>query len=124
MYAIINISGKQYKAISGARIRVPKQIGDSGTNLTFNKVLLINDGKNTEIGNPILKGASVTAKILDHGREKKILVYKKKRRKGYQRKNGHRQWFTEIEFKSIKARKKEASPEKTLPIEKNLQEEE
>ena len=71
MYAIINISGKQYKAISGARIRVPKQIGDSGTNLTFNKVLLINDGKNTEIGNPILKGASVTAKILDHGREKK-----------------------------------------------------
>ena len=55
MYAIINISGKQYKATSGARLRVPKQDGETGTNLTFDKVLLINDGKNTEVGEPILK---------------------------------------------------------------------
>ncbi len=72
MYAIINISGKQYKAISGARIRVPKQDGESGTSLTFDKVLLINDGKNTEIGSPILKGVSVDATIINHGRDKKI----------------------------------------------------
>jgi large subunit ribosomal protein L21 len=124
MYAIINISGKQYKAISGARIRVPKQDGESGTSLTFDKVLLINDGKNTEIGNPILKGVSVDATIIDHGRDKKILVYKKKRRKGYQRKNGHRQWFTEIEFNSIKTVKTQSSQQKTMPIEKSLQEEE
>ena len=101
MYAIINISGKQYKAISGARIRVPKQDGETGSDITFDQVLLIKDGDNTEIGTPILKGASVTGTIIDHGREKKILVYKKKRRKGYQRKNGHRQWFTEIEFNKI-----------------------
>ena len=101
MYAIINISGKQYKAISGARIRVPKQDGETGSKITFDQVLLIKDGDNTEIGTPILKGASVTGTIIDHGRDKKILVYKKKRRKGYQRKNGHRQWFTEIEFNKI-----------------------
>ena len=101
MYAIINISGKQYKAISGARIRVPKQDGETGSDITFDQVLLIKDGDSTEIGTPILKGASVTGTIIDHGREKKILVYKKKRRKGYQRKNGHRQWFTEIEFNKI-----------------------
>ena len=101
MYAIINISGKQYKAISGARIRVPKQNGEAGSDITFDQVLLIKDGDNTEIGTPILKGASVTGTIIDHGRKKKILVYKKKRRKGYQRKNGHRQWFTEIEFNKI-----------------------
>ena len=101
MYAIINISGKQYKAISGARIRVPKQDGKTGSDIIFDQVLLIKDGDNTEIGTPILKGASVTGTIIDHGREKKILVYKKKRRKGYQRKNGHRQWFTEIEFNKI-----------------------
>jgi len=124
MYAIINISGKQYKAMSGARIRVPKQDGESGTSLTFDKVLLINDGKNTEIGSPILKGVSVDATIIDHGRDKKILVYKKKRRKGYQRKNGHRQWFTEIEFNSIKTVKTQSSQQKTIPIEESLQEEE
>ena len=101
MYAIINISGKQYKAISGARIRVPKQDGETGSDIIFDQVLLIKDGDNTEIGTPILKGASVTGTIVDHGRYKKILVYKKKRRKGYQRKNGHRQWFTEIEFNKI-----------------------
>ena len=101
MYAIINISGKQYKVISGARIRVPKQVGETGSNITFDQVLLIKDGDNTEIGAPTLKGASVTGTIVDHGRYKKILVYKKKRRKGYQRKNGHRQWFTEIEFNKI-----------------------
>ena len=101
MYAIINISGKQYKVISGARIRVPKQDGETGSKITFDQVLLIKDGDNTKIGAPILKGASVTGTIVDHGRYKKILVYKKKRRKGYQRKNGHRQWFTEIEFSKI-----------------------
>ncbi len=101
MYAIINISGKQYKVISGARIRVPKQDGETGSKITFDQVLLIKDGDNTEIGAPTLKGASVTGTIVDHGRYKKILVYNKKRRKGYQRKNGHRQWFTEIEFNKI-----------------------
>ena len=124
MYAIVNISGKQYKAISGTRLRVPKQKGETGTSLTFDKVLLINDGKNTEVGEPILKGASVTGTIIEHGRNKKILVYKKKRRKGYQRKNGHRQWFTEIEFGTIKAGKSKSVMKKTISTDAILEEEE
>tara|TARA_X000001036_G_scaffold34014_1_gene27769 strand:+ start:14 stop:388 length:375 start_codon:yes stop_codon:yes gene_type:complete len=124
MYAIINISGKQFKVVSGARTRVPKQDGETGTRLTFDKVLLINDGENTEIGDPILKGASVTGTIVEHRRDKKILVYKKKRRKGYQRKNGHRQWFTEIEFNAIKAGKSQSTQGKTISTEAILEEEE
>ena len=73
---------------------------------------------------PILKGASVTGTILEHGRDRKILVYKKKRRKGYQRKNGHRQWFTEIEFNTIKAGKTQSNQEKIISTESILEEEE
>ena len=124
MYAIVNISGKQYKATSGARLRVPKQEGETGTSLIFDKILLINDGKNTEVGEPILKGASVTGTIIEHGKNKKILVYKKKRRKGYQRKNGHRQWFTEIEFGTIKAGKSKSVKKKTISTDAILEEEE
>ena len=124
MYAIINISGKQYKATSGTRLKVPKQDGETGTSLTFDKVLLISDGKNTELGEPVLKGASVTGTIIEHGRNKKILVYKKKRRKGYQRKNGHRQWFTEIEFGTIKVGKSKSVKEKAILTDATLEEEE
>ena len=124
MYAIINISGKQYKVISGARIRVPKQDGETGSRVTFDQVLLIKNGDNTEIGDPTLKGASVTGTIVDHGRDRKILVYKKKRRKGYQRKNGHRQWFTEIEFNEINHSKNQSNSKKEISKETLLSEEE
>ena len=128
MYAIVNISGKQFKASKGIKVRVPKQIGEQGSSLTFNEVLLLNDGTSTQLGNPILSGATVTATILDHGREKKILVYKKKRRKGYQRKNGHRQWYTDIEFQKItptEARAAKGTSKKKDPIvEESSQEEE
>ena len=103
MYAIVNISGKQFKATEGARVRVPLQTGDAGAKVTFDNVLLVHDGSSTKIGAPTVKGATVTATVIDHGREKKILIYKKKRRKGYQRKNGHRQWFTEVEIQKIQA---------------------
>ena len=124
MYAIINISGKQYKATSGSRLRVPKQNGETGARLVFDKVLLINDGKSTNVGEPILNGASVTGTIIEHGRDKKILVYKKKRRKGYQRKNGHRQWYTEIEFGTIKDGKSKSVTQKTISTEVISEEEE
>jgi len=128
MYAIINISGKQYKASEGAKVRVAKQTGDTGTTLTFDEVLMFNDGKNTEFGNPTVKGAKVSAVILDHGRDRKILVYKKKRRKGYQRKNGHRQWYTDIEIKKIEgsvyAKSSAVSKKATTVIEKSSEEEE
>ena len=118
MYAIVNISGKQFKATEGARVRIPKQPGDTGAKLTFDNVLLFHDGTNTQIGTPTVSGASVTATVVDHGRERKILIYKKKRRKGYQRKNGHRQWYTEIEIQKIKAsaaKKAKAAPKKEKP---------
>ena len=124
MYAIVNISGKQFKVISGARIRVPKQDGKTGSIVTFDQVLLIKDGDDTEIGAPTLRGASVTGTIVDHGRDKKILVYKKKRRKGYQRKNGHRQWFTEIEFNKINHSKNQSVSKKAISKETLLSEEE
>jgi len=103
MYAIVNISGKQFKATEGARVRVPRQTGEAGTKVTFDNVLLVHDGTSTQIGTPTVSGATVTATVIEHGRERKILVYKKKRRTGYQRKNGHRQWFTEVEIQTIQA---------------------
>ena len=102
MYAIINISGKQFKTQIGSRLKVPRQTLETGSKVTFEDVLLFSDGKITKIGNPNVKGVSVNAKILTHARDKKVLIYKKKRRKGYQRKNGHRQWYSEIEINDIK----------------------
>jgi len=115
MYAIVNISGKQYKATEGARLRVPRQSGDSGAKLSFDDILLISNSDSIQVGKPNVSGAKVTATILNHGRERKILVYKKKRRKGYQRKNGHRQWYTEVEVQKIQlsTTKKKAAPKKT-----------
>jgi len=115
MYAIVNISGKQYKATEGARLRVPRQSGDLGAKLSFDDILLISNSDSTQVGKPNVSGAKVTATILNHGRERKILVYKKKRRKGYQRKNGHRQWYTELEVQKIQlsTTKKKAAPKKT-----------
>ena len=105
MYAIVNISGKQYKAEKGSKLCVPKQHLDEGEKLVLEDVLMVHDGKSSKFGNPNVAGAKVTATILDHGRERKILVYKKKRRKGYQRKNGHRQWYTNIEIQNIQMSK-------------------
>ena len=127
MYAIVNISGKQFKATEGARVRIPRQTGDAGTKVTFDNVLLVHDGSITKIGAPTVKGATVTATVIDHGREKKILIYKKKRRKGYQRKNGHRQWFTEVEIQKIQATaiKTKKPAKKAVPkVEKAAKEEE
>ena len=115
MYAIVNISGKQYKATEGARLRVPRQSGDSGAKLSFDDILLISNSDSIQVGKPNVSGAKLTATILNHGRERKILVYKKKRRKGYQRKNGHRQWYTEVEVQKIllSTTQKKAAPKKT-----------
>ena len=120
MYAIINISGKQYKATKGSKLRVSKQSAETGKKLVFDEVLMIHDGKKAIFGTPTLIGTRVTAIVLDHNREKKIQVYKKKRRKGYQRKNGHRQWFTDIEIQNIKmsSRKKPVTKKSAKPKEK------
>ena len=102
MYAIINISGKQYKTQIGSRLRVPRQTHEVGSKIKFEDILLFSNEEGTKVGNPSVKGVSVSATVLIHARDKKVLIYKKKRRKGYQRKNGHRQWYSEIEINDIK----------------------
>ena len=101
MYVIISIAGKQYKVSKGQILRIPKINKELGETLKIDRVLFLDDGESIHIGKPNLKDSSVTASIINHGRDRKILVYKKKRRKGYERKNGHRQDFTEIEIKDI-----------------------
>lgn len=96
MYAILKISGLQFKATPNAILRVPKMEAEVGGNVTFNDVLLWSDGNNTEVGAPLVQGKSVRGEVVKHARADKIIVFKKKRRKGYRRKNGHRQWYTEI----------------------------
>jgi large subunit ribosomal protein L21 len=103
MYAIVDIAGKQYKVSEGAKLKVASLDKNTGENVSFEKVLLTDNGKSVKVGTPTLKGVNINATILEHGRERKILIYKKKRRKGYQRKNGHRQGYTLIEITKIKA---------------------
>ena len=102
MYVIVAISGKQYRVSKGATIKVSSQDWKVGDRVNFDQVLLMDNGKNITVGTPTVAGASVTAEILEHNREKKLLIYKKKRRKGYQRKNGHRQGYTLLKVKSLK----------------------
>jgi len=112
MYVIVDIAGKQFKVSEGASLKVPSLHSEAGDKLEFNQVMLADDGKSVKIGNPLIKGASVSATVTEHGRDRKILIYKKKRRKGYQRKNGHRQGYTLIEINkiSLKAPAKKAAP--------------
>jgi large subunit ribosomal protein L21 len=101
MYAIVEIAGKQFKVIKDQFIYAPKLEGDAGTAVNFDKVLLIDDGAAVNIGAPLLSGALVSGKILEHVKGDKVIVFKKKRRKGYVVKNGHRQQFTKVQIESI-----------------------
>ena len=102
MYSIVTISGKQYCVSEGDTIKVSSQDWKVGDRVKLDQVLLTDNGKNIEVGTPKVNGASVTVEILEHNRDKKLLIYKKKRRKGYQRKNGHRQGYTLLKVKSLK----------------------
>ena len=101
MYAIVTISGKQYCVSEGDTIKVSSQDWKVGDRVKLDQVLLTDNGKKIEGGTPKVNGASVTVEILEHNREKKLLIYKTKRRKGYQRKNGHRQGFTLIKVNNL-----------------------
>ncbi len=102
MYAIVNIHGHQYRVAEQDRIKVSLIDGETGQNIIFNQVLLLDDDKQIKIGAPFVKDVTISADILEHGRDRKIMVYKKKRRKGYQRKNGHRQDYTMIQINKIR----------------------
>jgi len=101
MYAIFRTAGKQFRAEPGRKLQIPTLEAEPGAKLTFDEVLLGSDGKQVKAGTPVLKGARVTAEVVRHGKEKKIIVFKFKRRKNYARKQGHRQGFTEIRIDSV-----------------------
>jgi large subunit ribosomal protein L21 len=101
MYAIVDIAGKQYKVAKDQYIYAPRMEGEAGSSVSFDKVLLVdNDGK-IDVGAPSISGIKVSGKILEHVKGNKVIIFKKKRRKGYAVKNGHRQQFTKIQIESI-----------------------
>ena len=101
MYAIVSIAGQQFKVKENMPVFVHRLDANEGDAVTFNEVLLLdNDGKIT-VGSPTVSGASVSAKVISHQKGDKVIVFKKKRRKGYQKSNGHRQSFTKIQIESI-----------------------
>ncbi|MBE9527928.1 MAG: 50S ribosomal protein L21 [Proteobacteria bacterium] len=102
MYAVIKTGGKQYVVNEGDTIQVEKLTGEIGSTIDVGEVLAVGEGESVKVGTPIVEGASVTAEILDHDRDKKIIVFKKKRRKGYSRRQGHRQDYTSLKISQIK----------------------
>jgi large subunit ribosomal protein L21 len=101
MIAVVDISGKQFKVTENTKYYVPRLKQEPESEITFDQVFLLSDGKKTKIGSPVVKGAKVTAKVLEHIKDGKVLVFKKKRRKGYRKLNGHRQQLTRIEVTQI-----------------------
>ncbi|MFT7298681.1 MAG: large subunit ribosomal protein L21 [Sphingobacteriales bacterium] len=102
MYAIVDIAGQQFKVEKSQKLFVHRLEGAEGDKVEFNEVFLTDDNGKITVGTPVVKGASVTATILEHLKGDKVIVFKKKRRKGYKKKNGHRQYFTKIEIENIK----------------------
>ena len=124
MYAIVEIAGQQFKVAKDQKVYVHRLQGEEGSSVSFDKVYLLDDGTQVTLGAPAITGASVEAKVVKHLKGDKVIVFKKKRRKGYRVKNGHRQSLTEILIESISAKggakkaapKKEAAPTAKAPV--------
>ena len=110
MYAVVDIAGQQVKVEEKATYYVPKLDAEVDKAVTFDNVLLFSDGKTTKIGTPSVKGVKIKAKVLEHLKDEKVIVFKKKRRKSYKVKNGHRQQLSRIEVTKISATKSSAKP--------------
>ena len=104
MYAIVEIAGQQFKIEKDQQIFVHRLDAKEGSKVDFDKVLLMNDAGKINVGAPVITGAKVTAKVLEHLKDDKVIVFKKKRRKGYKVKNGHRQHLTKLEIQNIDAK--------------------
>jgi large subunit ribosomal protein L21 len=118
MYAIVEIAGQQFKVAKDQKVYVHRLQGKEGSSVSFDKVYLLDNGKQVTLGAPAITGASVKAKVVKHLKGDKVIVFKKKRRKGYRVKNGHRQALTEILIESISAKggaKKAAPKKETAP---------
>jgi large subunit ribosomal protein L21 len=103
MFAVVEIAGKQYKVANKDKIAVPSMKEKVGSTVQFAKVLLLGDEKQVKVGNPLIAGAHVEAKIIDQVKADKVMVFKKKKRKGYRVKRGHRQAYTQVEISNIGA---------------------
>ena len=103
MYAVISTGGKQYKVSEGETLRVEKIPGETGTPVSFDRVLMFCNGKTVKVGQPTLPDVAVTGHIVEQGKAKKVIVFKYKRRKRYRRKRGHRQEYTALRIDTIKA---------------------
>ncbi len=103
MYAIVEIAGQQFKVSKDQKVYVHRLAGEEGAKVSFDRVLLLDDNGNVTLGAPAIEGASVEAKVLKHLKGDKVIVFKKKRRKGYKKKNGHRQYLTQILIEGIVA---------------------
>ncbi len=104
MYAIVDIAGQQFKVEEGRKIYVNRLSEEEGKKVNFDKVLLIDNDKSVNVGEPTVKGATVSAKIISHMKGDKVIVFKKKRRKGYKVRNGYRDYLTQIEIEKISAK--------------------
>ena len=112
MYALVDYIGNQILIKEGEKVKIPFLDQKIGSKVSFDNVLFFDDGKNKKVGSPYLKATSFSGKIDSHGKEKKIIVFKKKRRKGYQKKNGHIQQFTYVVINKF-SNKASAKPKKT-----------
>ena len=112
MNAIVKISGKQFKVAKDTKLFVNRIDAKEGSKVSFDDVLLIDNGSKVIVGNPVVKDASVEAKVLKHLKDDKVIVFKKKRRKGYRVKNGHRQSLTEIIIEKVTEKTAKAKPAK------------
>lgn len=113
MYAIVEIAGQQFKVSKDLKVYVHRLANEEGSKVSFDKVLLLDDNGNVTLGAPAIEGASVEAKVLQHLKGDKVIVFKKKRRKGFKKRNGHRQYLTQIVIEGISATgAKKAAPKK------------
>ena len=112
MHAFIEFSGKQFRVEEGASIKVPRLKEKIGTKISVENILLLEDGKKTTIGKPFIKGKKINGEIISHGRGRKVVVFKFKRRKGYQVKNTHRDEYTILKINKLGVQKKEATAKK------------
>ncbi len=103
MYAVIKTGGKQYRVAAGEKIKVEQIPAEVGAEITIDQVLMVGEGELVKIGSPLLSGAKVTAKVVAQGRHPKVKIFKMRRRKHYQKHQGHRQNFTELEISGIAA---------------------
>jgi large subunit ribosomal protein L21 len=103
MYAVIKTGGQQFRVEKGDKLSIQKLEAEAGKSITLDEIMMINDGKSAKVGTPLVKGAKVTAKVVEQYRDEKVVIFKKKRRQNYRRTKGHRQHLTLIEITDIKA---------------------